>query len=106
TRTSMKYGLNLLLWTTDVNESVFPLLEQIKDWGYDGIELPVFDMNRESFAAVGAKMDDLGLARTAVTVGTADENPISPDPAKRQAGLDRIRRAVDMCHAAGATHLC
>ncbi|MGE4002975.1 MAG: sugar phosphate isomerase/epimerase family protein [Planctomycetaceae bacterium] len=102
----MKYGLNLLLWTTDVNESLYPLFERIKRWGYDGVELPIFDMNRANFAAAGARLKDLGLECTAVTVGTPDENPISADAAKRQAGLDRIKRAVEMCQASGATHLC
>lgn len=102
----MKYGLNLLLWTTDVNDRLYPLFEKIKDWGYDGVELPVFEMNRAAFAAAGDRLRDIGLECTAVTVGTPDENPISPDAAKRQAGLDRIKRAVEMCQAAGATHLC
>ena len=102
----MKYGMNLLLWTSDVNEEVFPLLEQIKAWGYDGVELPVFDMNEANFAAVGQKLKDNGLETTAVTVCTAEENPVSPDAAVRQAGVDRLKRAVDMCSAAGASHLC
>lgn len=102
----MKYGMNLLLWTSDVNEDVFPLLDRIKDWGYDGVELPVFDMNEANFKAVGQKLKDTGLETTAVTVCTEDENPISSDAARRKAGVDRLKKAIDMCAAAGATHLC
>ena len=102
----MKYGMNLLLWTSAADESIFPLLEQIKGWGFDGVELPIFDMNLENFQKVGAKLNELGLETTAVTVCTPDENPVSPDAAKRQAGVERLKRAVDMCAAAGATHLC
>lgn len=102
----MKFGMNLLLWTSAADESIFPLLEQIKGWGYDGVELPVFDMNLENFQKVGAKLSELGLESTAVTVCTPEENPISPDAAQRQAGLNRLKRAIDMCAAAGATHLC
>ncbi|MCA9024444.1 MAG: sugar phosphate isomerase/epimerase [Planctomycetaceae bacterium] len=102
----MKYGLNLLLWTSDVNDSLFPLIDQIKGWGYDGVELPVFDMNLTNFQAVGKRLQEVGLGSTAVTVCTPDENPISPDAAIRQAGIDRLKKAVDMCQAAGATHLC
>jgi D-psicose/D-tagatose/L-ribulose 3-epimerase len=102
----MKYGFNLLLWTANVDESTFPVLDQIKRWGYDGVELPVFDFNAANFKKVGAKLDALGLGRTAVTVCTADENPVSPDAGKRKAGLERLKRAIDMCAVAGATHLC
>ena len=102
----MKYGMNLLLWTAAADESIFPLLEKIKGWGYDGVELPVFDMNVGNFEQVGAKLKQLGLGATAVTVCTPDENPISPDAGKRQAGLARLKKAIDCVAAAGATHLC
>jgi D-psicose/D-tagatose/L-ribulose 3-epimerase len=102
----MKYGFNLLLWTANVDEASFPLLDKIKGWGYDGVELPVFDFNEANFKKVGQKLDSLNLGRTAVTVCTADENPISPDAAKRKAGVARLKKALDMCAAAGVTHLC
>ncbi|HWL11244.1 MAG TPA: sugar phosphate isomerase/epimerase family protein [Planctomicrobium sp.] len=101
----MKYGLNLLLWTSGVDESIFPTLEKIKEWGYDGVELPVFDMQEPAYTKIGKKLDELGLGRTAVTVCTDEENPISPEASIRQAGVDRIKKAVDMCAASGATHL-
>lgn len=102
----MKYGMNMLLWTSDVNEEHFPLLERLKAWGFDGVELPIFEMNGENFNKVGKKLDAIGLGRTAVTICTDAENPISPDSAIRAAGLARLKKAVDMCAASGATHLC
>ena len=101
----MKYGMNLLLWTGDVTEQHFPLLEQIKGWGFDGVELPFFDLTPERYVKVGKKLDDLGLERTAVTICTDDENPIGETPALRKAGLERLKKAIDCCAAAGATHL-
>lgn len=102
----MKYGMNLLLWTSDVDESLFPLLENIKEWGYDGVELPVFDMTEANYQKVGDKLKELGLEATAVTVCTPEENPISADASVREAAVERLKKAIDMCSAAGATHLC
>ncbi|MEZ6064794.1 MAG: sugar phosphate isomerase/epimerase family protein [Planctomycetaceae bacterium] len=102
----MKYGFNLLLWSANVDEALFPVLENLKSWGYDGVELPVFDFNAANFQNVGKKLDELGLGRTAVTVCTKEENPISPDASVRAAGLARLKKAIDMCAASGATHLC
>lgn len=102
----MKYGMNLLLWTTDVNEEHYPILESLKGMGYDGVELPIFDMDVDKFTALGKQLDAVGLERTAVTVCTAEENPISPDEKIRQAGLERLKKAIDVCQAAGVTHLC
>jgi len=100
-----KYGMNLLLWTSGVDESIYPVLDQIKSWGYDGVELPVFDFNRAAFERIGKKLKDLGLETTAVTVCTEDANPISPDAKVREAGVNRLKQAIDMCAASGATHL-
>lgn len=102
----MKFGMNLLLWTSGVTEQHFPLLEKIKGWGYDGVELPMFDFDLANAKKVGAELKRLGLAATAVTVCTGTENPISPDAAIRKAGLERLKKAIDACAAAGATHLC
>jgi D-psicose/D-tagatose/L-ribulose 3-epimerase len=101
----MKYGMNLLLWTSHVTEAHFPLLGQLKQWGYDGVELPMFDLNPEHFRLIGAELRRTGVESTAVTVCTPEENPISADMAIREAGLNRLKRAVDCCAAAGTTHL-
>ncbi|MEO2035701.1 MAG: sugar phosphate isomerase/epimerase [Planctomycetaceae bacterium] len=102
----MQYGMNMLLWTSDVTEEHFGLLEEIKQWGYDGVELPIFELNEQNFRTVGAKLDELNLGRTAVTVCTAEANPVSASAEIRQAGLEHLKQAIDMCAAAGATHLC
>lgn len=102
----MKYGMNMLLWTTDVNESHYPILDTLKRQGYDGVELPVFELDANKFKATGQKLKDTGLQSTAVTVCTAEANPIGESAAIRQAGLDHIKKCVDMCQIAGATHLC
>lgn len=101
----MKYGMNLLLWTSTVGPETKPLLEQIKGWGYDGVELPVFDLNVDTYAGVGKDLAALGLGCTAVTVSTVEENPVSPDAAVRAKAVDRLKLAVDCVAAAGGTKL-
>ncbi len=100
----MKYGMNLLLWSGELNDSLLPVLESLKKMGYDGVELPMFNMDLD-YAAWGRRLDDLGLERTAVTVRTEVDNPISPDASVRQAGIDATRRTLDCCQAVGATAL-
>ena len=102
----MKYGMNMLLWTTDVTEDHYPVLDKLKALGFDGVELPIFDMDAGKFAALGKKLDEIGLERTAVTICTGDANPISDSAEIRSAGLDRLKQAIDMCAASSATHLC
>lgn len=100
----MKFGMNLLLWTGELNEQMLPVLEMLKRVGFDGIEVPLFNYDLD-YAAWGRRFDDLGLGRTAVTIRGAADNPISPDPVARQKGVDGNRKAIDCCQAMGATHL-
>ena len=97
----MKFGMNLLLWTDNVTEGHRPVLEKLKKMGYDGIEAPMFDLNPDKFAAVGLWLDDMGLERTAVTCRGAEDNPASPDPQVRAAGVAANKLALDCCQAAG-----
>ncbi len=100
----MKYGINLLLWTSELHDALLPLLEVLRDIGYDGVEVPILNPHLD-YASWGRRLDDLGLQRTAATVCHADTNPISEDPIVRQAGIDHIKRIVDRCGDVGATHL-
>jgi D-psicose/D-tagatose/L-ribulose 3-epimerase len=100
----MNFGMNLLLWTGEMNDSMLPVLESLKKIGYDGVELPIFNPDLD-YAAWGRKLDDMGLARTAVTVRTEADNPISPDAKVRNKGVEGTKRVLDCCHVAGCTHL-
>jgi D-psicose/D-tagatose/L-ribulose 3-epimerase len=101
----MKYGMNLLLWTGELNDGLLPVLEKLKKMGYDGIEVPLFNLDLD-YAAWGKRFDDLGLGRTAVTVRNAEDNPISPDAAVRKKGIANSKKALDCCQAMGAELLC
>lgn len=100
----MKFGMNLLLWSGEINDGMLPTLEMLKKQGYDGVELPLFNLDLD-YAAWGKKLDDLGLARTAVTIRVPGDNPISPDAAERKKGIELTSKALDCCAALGATHL-
>ncbi len=100
----MKFGMNLLLWTGEIGESHLPVLESLKAMGYDGVEVPLFNLDLD-YAAWGKRLDDLGLERTAVTVRGVEDNPIAPEAAVRARGVQNNKRAVDCCHAMGATAL-
>ena len=101
----MKFGMNLLLWSDDMTDEILPVLENLKAMGYDGVEMPVFDLNPEKFANWGRRLDDLGLERTAVAVRVEEDNPMSPDAQVRAAGVANNKKVLDCCHAAGVKML-
>ncbi len=101
----MQYGMNLLLWSSDLSDSIDSVLEQLKEMGYDGVEIPLFDLDVEKYARWAQRLDELELRRTAVTVRTEADNPISPDASVRAKGLEQNRRTLDCCQALGVETL-
>jgi D-psicose/D-tagatose/L-ribulose 3-epimerase len=102
----LKYGINLYLWADDMQEDLLPVLASLKQMGYDGVEVPIFDLDTEKWRRWAKRLDELGLERTANTVIAPQHNPVSADPAVRQAALDHIREVIDCCAAAGSSILC
>jgi D-psicose/D-tagatose/L-ribulose 3-epimerase len=98
----MRYGMNLLMWTDTLSDEMLPLLDQLKEIGYDAVELPAFDLdNLDNYAKWGKRCEQVGLSRTGTAVRGPDENPISNDPAVRRKGIDANKRNLDCCAAAG-----
>ena len=100
----MKIGMNLLLWSGELNDGLLPILKEIKSMGFDGVELPIFNLDLD-YAKWGKILDDMGLARTAVTVRNVDDNPISSDAAVRARGVELNKKTLDCCAAAGVESL-
>lgn len=98
-------GMNMLLWTADVTDEHRPLLEMLRKTGYEFVEIPIFHGEPEKCAALGPLLDDIGLARTALTARGAEDNPVSPDPAIRRLAVAHSCKAVDCAVALGAKTL-
>ena len=98
----MKLGMNLLMWTDTLSDDKLPLLDEMKEIGFDAVEIPCFDLdNLDNYAKWGKRFDELGLARTGTAIRGPDQNPISPDAAIRRAGIDANKKNLDCCAAAG-----
>ncbi len=103
----MKIGMNMLLWTPSVTEEYFPHFETLKETGYDGVEIPIFDTDAAHYQQVGKVLRDLDLDCSVVSVIPDEEhNPISPNPGHRQGAIDHLRKIIDCCEAVGADILC
>ena len=103
----MKLGMNMLLWSTDVcgreHDATFAML---KDAGFDGVEIPIFDREVDKYAELGKRLDALGLERIAVGARGSDDNPISADPAVRAEAAAAMRANLDSAAALGASLIC
>lgn len=97
-----KYGINLLLWTSDFTEENIPLLRKVKDLGCDVVEIPIF--NPEEFPAdlVRDKLEEIGLEACVCYGCEKDSDIASLDSKVRERGIERFKLALDHTKEIGA----
>ncbi|MHC2069450.1 sugar phosphate isomerase/epimerase family protein [Bremerella sp. T1] len=101
----MKFGMNLLLWSGDPDDSLLPVIEELKAIGYDGVEIPLFNLDVDKWTKYGEKIKAMDLKCTAVTVRNEEDNPIGSDAAVRAKGVELNKKTLDCCAALGAETL-
>ncbi len=102
----MIYGMNLLLWTTRVDDSHLPILESLAAMGYGLVEVPVFDTaDPGAYARLGRSIRDMGLQPSAVSALNADQNIASADKRLRARGEADVMRMMECAAAMGAPFL-
>ncbi|MGK2864685.1 MAG: sugar phosphate isomerase/epimerase family protein [Chitinophagaceae bacterium] len=102
----MKIGMNMLLWTNHVTEEHYPIIDTLRETGYDGIELYMGEGDLTHYKKLGVHLSELGLGVTVVTGLAPHENISSEDPKLSQAGLDRLKWAIDNAQVLKADIIC
>lgn len=103
----MKLGMNMLLWSPDVTSTAYqPTFELLKDIGFEGVEIPIFDREVDKYAELGARLGELGLERLAVAARGPADNPISDDRAVRREAVEAMQANLDAAAALGAPLIC
>ncbi|WP_425417155.1 sugar phosphate isomerase/epimerase family protein [Oricola indica] len=99
----MKIGMCMFLWTTSVGPEHEALLADIRETGFDGVEIPVFEGEPEDYAKLGELLDSLDLERTAVSaLGDPAHDLISPSINVRNDAVDRMKWVLECTRALGA----
>jgi D-psicose/D-tagatose/L-ribulose 3-epimerase len=102
----MKFGVNTMVWTTQVGEKQDPLFARIKEWGFDGVELFLSPDEPANLPAVTATLDRLQLERTTCCVLPRHANLVSSDAATRAQGVEFLKKCVDRTADLGASLAC
>ena len=100
----MKLGMNMLLWSTDVSSEEYDAtFEMLKDAGFDGVEIPIFDREVDKYAALGERLERIGLERLAVAARGPEDNPLAEDSS---AAVAATRANLESAAALGAPLIC
>src|SRR5438445_12694442 len=99
----MKLGMNMLLWSTDVSGSEYDeTYAMLKEAGFDGVEIPIFDREVDKYAELGERLENLGLERLAVAARGEAENPLT----SRTDAVAATKANLDSAAALGAPLIC
>ncbi|GAA5221737.1 sugar phosphate isomerase/epimerase family protein [Membranihabitans marinus] len=101
-----KIGFNVLAWTASISKDLYPTVQRLKDIGYDGVEIFYGNDDVEEYQRFGEFCDSIGMEITCVLGLGPDQNLIDPSADVREAGVNRIKWAIDRARDMNSTLIC
>ena len=103
----MRFGANTLIWTAGFDRENLPLLAQIKENGFDLVEIARFDWTGYPATEIRRELEKLDLGVTYCTAfGSKDRSLVHEDAALRRATVAFMKQAIDNTAATGGSVLC
>ena len=99
----MRYGINTFLWSGNFGPSDFHILPEVKQNGFDGVEVTLLDLAKFEAKAIRKALADCQLDCTVCAVLPNGYSLISNDEAVRRKSLDYLSECVKAVVEAGAT---
>jgi D-psicose/D-tagatose/L-ribulose 3-epimerase len=103
---SMKFGVNTFLWGMEFGTAELPLLPKLRDAGFDGVELPVFEPATFPAGAVRRAAEENGLGLTYCCVMPHGLHAGHESAAVRDETLSYLKAVVKSAAESGATLVC
>jgi len=92
----MKYSAHSMMWTEKFTEKDLSLLDKLKSFGFDGIEIHLNHPEVLPKEKIKEKLNQLGLGCTFTATLTKEQNIISPDEQIRKNGVESLKKLVDV----------
>jgi len=99
----MKFGVNAFIWTANFSRANLPLLPVIKEHGFDGIEIPLFQPGEFDAAEIRKGLEENGLECTVCSVMPEGMTIFSDDAGVRRKALAHLEGCVKTSAEIGAT---
>jgi D-psicose/D-tagatose/L-ribulose 3-epimerase len=91
----MKFGINTLLWGARIGQGDFDRLAAIREAGFQGIEVPIFDPTDFPAASLRRAVAGAGLECTAVSIIPTGLGLGSDDAVARERAVAHVRAVLD-----------
>jgi len=91
----MKYGVNALIWTASFELEHLVLLPRVKQRGFSGIEIPIFNPGATPVGEIRRGLEDNGLEVTTCTVIPNGLTVFAESAGIREQALDHIKASIE-----------
>jgi D-psicose/D-tagatose/L-ribulose 3-epimerase len=98
-RSAMRIGASTFIWVSPFSNLTLDLIDRVKAFGFDLIEICVEDPETIDVTAIGARAKSAGLGVTICGAFGPQRDLSADDQATRAAGLVYLRRCVDFAAA-------
>ena len=96
----MKFAVNALIWTTEFDQRSFSLLPRLRECGFDGFEVPIFQPANVPAKEIRQALSASNLECTVCSILPAGMNPISDGSdirrRTRQHLVDSVKVTADL----------
>lgn len=96
--------MNMHLWNCDLTEEHFPVVEKLKELGYDGIEFFFGSPDRSSYKKLGDFCKSIDM-KVLNVCGAGEISGISPDPEVRKQAVTWFKERIDDAVSCGSTNI-
>jgi len=98
----MKLGVNTFIWSAEFTRAQLDLLPRIREHGFDGVEVPMFDPAGFPASEIREAVAASGLECTVCSIIPAGRNLISDDPEVRRRTRQHLHDSIEATAEVGA----
>ena len=98
----MKIGVSAFAWTTKLNQTHIDMLPKLREHGFEGFEIPMFDPADLAAADFRRAFEANDIECTICAILPSGINPISPDASVRKRSLAHLVQCIETSAEAGA----
>lgn len=98
----IKFGVDTFIWTENFSEDDLWVVAKADEIGFEAIDFAIAHPETFPTEKVVAELAKTGLTPVTTTTLDAERNLASPDPAVRAAGVESLKRLVDINRELGS----
>lgn len=102
---AIQYGINMFLWSASFGQDEFARLDAVRQFGFDGVEIPIFDPGRFDASLIRRELQQRQLACTVCTVVPPGLSLITAEPEVRNRTLAHLSACIEKTAELGVSIL-